>query len=98
MWKELANILGLGFEKSPSKNLLAALDIDNQLEYHAMTGNVDQVKELLKNPKIRPSSSTLMAAAATGKSDALKVNCLEMIINELDFITRWKSKSFGYCS
>ena len=80
IWKELAEFLGVG-----SKNLLLTeIDYNAQLRNYAVSGNVALIKELLKNPKVVPTSSALTAAAICGKTEALKVyldKCLEMFID-----------------
>ena len=97
IWKEVAEFLGLGIYKSKTE-LFSGIDYNVQLQHYAITGKVDQIKDLLKNPKVVPNSASLVAAAMSGNTEALEVclhKCLEILIRAIVTTKRRKSKSIA---
>ena len=94
IFKELAQLLGYGVKP---ENII---ELNTQLQHFALTGKVDQIKDLLRNPKVIPNTASLKAAAISGKTEALKVcrhKCLEILIRAIVTTKRRKSKSIALC-
>ena len=97
-WKEFAEFLG------PKLNQLFTsshgIDYNVQLQHYIITGKVDKIKDLLKNPKVVPNSASLVEAAMIGNTEALQVGQVSRDIDSchIDTVKRRKSKSTSYCS